>query len=66
MEQKCEAGMKLADGNNPCGAEVQDKDESDWKKLLLVAANIAACARCERTWLISDKTRLRTRLFYDN
>lgn len=57
MEQKSKLEMKLAGGNNPCGAEEQDKDEAGWKKLLSVAANIAACARCERTWLISDKTR---------
>ena len=44
VEQKSKIRMKLAGGNNPCGAEEQDKDEAGWKKLLSVAANIAACA----------------------
>jgi len=32
VEQKSEAGMKLAGGNNPCGAKEQDKDEFGRKK----------------------------------
>lgn len=44
VEQKSKIRMKLVGRNNPCGAEEQDKDETGWKKLLSVAANIAACA----------------------
>jgi len=35
-EQKSKLGMKLAGGNNPCGAKEQDRDASDWGKVIPV------------------------------